>query len=113
MSKREWGSWGFWIMVAALAVAGGLGLPSLNHPDAGRRLFYFGLALGTLLAIGALGEWAGSRLGAISNPALRVIQRIGLFVAEAIAWLGALLVGPAIRRVLREKGLSETSHICW
>jgi hypothetical protein len=113
MSKREWGSWGFWITVATLAVAGGLGLPSLGHPVAGRRLFYFGLILGALLALGALGEWAGRGLVAVSNPVLQAIQRAGLFVAEALAWLGALLVGPAIRRILREKGLSETSHICW
>lgn len=109
----QWQPRNFWITVAALAVAGGVGLLSLNHPVAGRRLFYFGLILGALLAAGALGEWAGSRLVVFSNPVLRAIQRTGLFVAEALAWLGVLLVGPAIRRALRDKGLSVCRRAGW
>src|SRR5713226_6445913 len=100
MDKREWGPRQFWLAVAGIAIAAGLGLRALDHPIAGRWLFYSGLILGVLVALGVLSAWATHELAALSNPALRALRRVVRFVVGAVAWLGALLFGPIIWRVL-------------
>ena len=52
-------------------------------------------------------------LSAVSNAILRSLRILWHFVVEAYAWLGALLLGPLIRRVLREKGLAQTYALMW
>jgi hypothetical protein len=102
-------SWGSWLTVAGIAISGGLGLPKFGHPVAGERLFYFGLALAVVLAFGALATWALSPLKA----GLGFLQKVVRGLVEAVAWLGALLFAPVIRRALRRVDYDDTTPTAW
>jgi len=114
MSKRELGFRGFWATVAAVCVAGGTYLRVYaGHPVAGNRLAYSGLVLVGLLVFGVLAELVAGWVAPASNPFLGHVRSVLRFIVDSTTWLGTWLFGPIVRRVVREKGLSETSHVCW